>query len=85
MRRPRNHMLKQALNYRASKKKIGRPCYTWNTSMKQDFLRSGIQKRIWKENCYDREQIKKMNDSYLEGSDDNSSKSGSESSCDSEP
>lgn len=48
VRRPHNHILKKALNYRATGKlKRGRPCFTWNTSLQHDIRLSRIDDDDW--------------------------------------
>lgn len=69
LRRPSNHLLKQALAYRAPFLKTGRPCYTWNTSLNYDFQRTGVTRSQWEECSQDREAIKRMTDEFLEKSE----------------
>lgn len=38
-RRPQNHPLKIAYKFKFSRKKEGRPCYTWKDSLNQDLGR----------------------------------------------
>lgn len=41
IRRPSMHILKRAMQFRApGKRKIGRPCYTWNHTLESDMVRT---------------------------------------------
>lgn len=69
-------ILRTALRYRIpQKKKIGRPAFTWRTSIRQDIERSEISPEVWQEWAYDKKRMhsetKKLYSSLLE-SDDNS-------------
>ena len=66
LRRPSNHLLQQALEFRAPYKKIGRPCFTWNTPLEQDFGSTGISKDVWKQSYNNKEKIKQMTDDFLD-------------------
>ena len=50
---------KRILDYRLDgKRKIGRPCFTWNDCLKQDIRKSGIPKETWQEISHDRGVVK---------------------------
>lgn len=58
VRRPHQHILRRAMNYRApGKLKIGRPCFTWNDTLEKDIALSQIDD--WEQTIND---AKKHND-----------------------
>lgn len=71
-------ILRTALRYRLpKKKKIGRPAFTWRTSIRQDIERSGIPQEVWQEWAHDKtvmdSETKKLFTSLRESDDDSNS------------
>lgn len=53
MRRPVTHLLRKAMGYRLSgKRKVGRPCFTWNDTLQRDITRPGLTD--WEATVHDR-------------------------------
>lgn len=49
------------LGYRApGKRKVGRPCFTWNNCLLQDIAKSHIPLEAWKEVSHNRALVKQM-------------------------
>lgn len=54
-RRPRTHMLQRAMRFRyQGKRKIGRPCHTWNETLQKDIQTTGVDD--WEDTIEDRQQ-----------------------------
>lgn len=58
-RRPQNHPLKIAYRFKFSRKKEGRPSFTWKDSLNRDLGRyRGISKDEWKAFAKDKDKLK---------------------------
>lgn len=58
-RSARNGIMHKALSYRIpGKKKVGRPCFTWKSSARQDVDRSGCSLEYWKDIANDKAKFK---------------------------
>lgn len=72
-RRPESHLLQHAFRYRASKKKVGRPCLTWLDSLRQDRQKYSYHYDEWLEAAKDKSDIKKMAETIYETCENDSS------------
>lgn len=69
LRREREHLLKKALKITEDKKKVGRPCYTWNTTLERIIQKSRIEKGTWERWAKEKETLKKEVNRLYELSD----------------
>lgn len=59
-RRPRNHPLKTAMELKTSRRKLGRPAYTWNDTVKKDMEKMPeVDINTWKTLAKDKENLKR--------------------------
>lgn len=64
--RERKTILQNAKNLKARVLKIGRPCYTWKTTLEPTTLFSIIAQRVWEIWCRDRYAMKRKSKKILE-------------------
>uniref|UniRef100_A0A1Y1LZU1 Uncharacterized protein n=1 Tax=Photinus pyralis TaxID=7054 RepID=A0A1Y1LZU1_PHOPY len=65
-RRSKDHILQVAKNLHAAVWKVGRPCFTWNTTIDQAIEASGIPRERWVEWSRDKQQMKTESRRMLE-------------------
>ena len=53
-------------------KKIGRPCHTWNTSLKGDFNKYNISEMEWNDLSKDKKKLKQKAEQLYESDHDTS-------------